>query len=124
MVGRPPPEELRSDAMPSAPATAARSTSAAAEPPLSRQGTAAFESLGRAMLDRVEWGVMKTGLRIALHVILALVAVVIFYVGLGVGLTLNPTIGTVLWFASGALFVGNLLWLILFLNKRREAAQR
>ncbi len=66
---------------------------------------------------------MKTGLRIVLHVVLALLAVVIFYVGLGVGLTLNPTIGTILWFASGALFVGNLLWLILFLNKRREAAQ-
>ena len=66
---------------------------------------------------------MKTGLRIALHVVLALVAVAIFYVGLGVGLTLNPAIGTVLWFASGALFVGNLLWLILFLNKRREAPQ-
>ena len=66
---------------------------------------------------------MKTGLRIALHVVLALLAVVIFYVGLGVGLALNPTIGTILWFASGALFVGNLLWLILFLNKRREATQ-
>ena len=66
---------------------------------------------------------MKTGLRIALHVVLALLAVVIFYVGLGVGLTRNPAIGTVLWFASGALFVGNLLWLILFLNKRREAAR-
>ncbi len=67
---------------------------------------------------------MKTGLRVALHVVLALVAVVIFYVGLGVGLILNPAMGTVLWFVSGALFVGNLLWLILFLNKRREAAQR
>ena len=66
---------------------------------------------------------MKTGLRIALHVVLALLAVVIFYVGLGVGLALNPTIGTILWFVSGALFVGNLLWLILFLNNRREAAQ-
>ena len=66
---------------------------------------------------------MKTGLRIALHVVLALLAVVIFYVGLGVGLALNPTIGTILWFVSGALFVGNLLWLILFLNNRREATQ-
>ena len=66
---------------------------------------------------------MKTGLRIVLHVVLALLAVVIFYVGLGVGLALNPTIGTILWFVSGALFVGNLLWLILFLNNRREATQ-
>ena len=66
---------------------------------------------------------MKTGLRIALHVVLALVAVAIFYVGLFLGLQVNPTAGTILWFVSGALFVGNLLWLILFLNKRREAAQ-
>lgn len=66
---------------------------------------------------------MKTGLRIALHVFLGLLAVVIFYAGLGVGLILNPTMGTILWFVSGALFVGNLLWLILFLNRRREAMQ-
>ena len=66
---------------------------------------------------------MKTALRIAFHVVLALLAVVIFFLGLGVGLALNPTIGAILWFVSGALFVGNLLWLILFLNKRREAAQ-
>ena len=66
---------------------------------------------------------MKTGLRIALHVVLALMAVVIFYVGLFMGLQVNTTIGTILWFVSGALFVGNLLWLILFLNKRREAAR-
>ena len=63
---------------------------------------------------------MKTALRIVLHVVLALVAVVIFYLGLGVGLAYNPAMGTVLWFASGALFVGNLLWLILFLNRRKE----
>ena len=67
---------------------------------------------------------MKTALRIALHVVLALVAVVIFYAGLFIGLQVNTTMGTVLLFLSGALFAGNLLWLILFLNKRREAAQR
>ena len=63
---------------------------------------------------------MKTALRIAAHVVAALLAVVIFYAGLFIGLQVNTTIGTVLWFLSGALFVGNLLWLILFLNKRRE----
>ena len=67
---------------------------------------------------------MKTGIRIAVHVALALLAVVIFYVGLGVGLALNSAAGSALWFIAGALFVGNLIWLILFLNKRREAAQR
>ena len=72
---------------------------------------------------REEGEEMKTALRIALHVALAMVAVVVFYVGLFMGLQVNTTIGSILWFASGALFVGNLLWLILFLNKRREAAQ-
>ncbi len=66
---------------------------------------------------------MNLAVRIAIHIVLFLVAIVIFYLGLGVGLALNPTIGTVLWFASGAMFAGNLLWLILFLNKRRAAAQ-
>ena len=55
---------------------------------------------------------------------MALLAVVIFYVGLGVGLQVNPTAGTALWFVSGALFVGNLLWLILFLNRRRETGEQ
>ena len=65
---------------------------------------------------------MTFGIRIAIHVVLFLVAVSVFYLGLGIGLAANPTIGTVLWFVSGAMFAGNLLWLILFLNKRRETA--
>ena len=55
--------------------------------------------------------------------VVALLAVVIFYLGLGIGLQFNPALGTGLWFVSGALFVGNLLWLILFLNKRRAGEQ-
>ena len=66
---------------------------------------------------------MKTTIRIALHALVALLAIVVFYAGLGVGLAFSPVFGTALWFLSGALFVGNLLWLILFLNKRREAGQ-
>ena len=53
---------------------------------------------------------------------LFLVAVVVFYLGLGVGLAFNPALGMILWFVSGALFAGNLLWLMLYLWKRREAA--
>ena len=68
-------------------------------------------------------GAMNLAVRIVIHVVLFLVAVVIFYLGLGIGLAFNPAYGTLLWFLSGALFVGNLLWLILFLNKRRESAQ-
>ena len=66
---------------------------------------------------------MKTALRIIAHVLLALLAVAIFYVGLGVGLIYNPTLGTILWFLSGALFVGNLVWLVLFLNRRPKSAK-
>jgi hypothetical protein len=65
---------------------------------------------------------MSLAIRIAIHVVLFLVSVSVFYLGLGIGLAANPTIGTVLWFVSGAMFAGNLLWLILFLNKRRETA--
>ena len=65
---------------------------------------------------------MSLVIRIVLHVALFLVAVVVFYLGLGVGLALNPAIGMVLWFVSGALFAGNLLWLMLYLWKRRERA--
>ena len=65
---------------------------------------------------------MSLAIRIVLHVVLFLVAVVVFYLGLGVGLAFNPALGMILWFASGALFTGNLLWLMLYLWKRREAA--
>lgn len=65
---------------------------------------------------------MKTAFRIAIHLVVALAAVVIFYLGLGIGLQVNPAMGTALWFVSGALFVGNLLWLILFLNGRRAGS--
>ena len=66
---------------------------------------------------------MNLVVRIVIHAVLFLAAVVVFYLGLGIGLIHNPTYGTMLWFVSGALFAGNLLWLILFLNKRREVAR-
>ena len=67
---------------------------------------------------------MKTALRVVIHVTVALLAVVIFYVGLGLGSQISTAAGAVLWFVSGALFVGNLIWLILFLNRRREAGEQ
>lgn len=66
---------------------------------------------------------MNLAIRIIIHVVLFLVAVVVFYWGLGVGLAINPTYGTLLWFVSGVLFVGNLLWLYLYLRRKRAAAQ-
>ena len=43
---------------------------------------------------------VSTGVRIAAHVLLFLLAVVVFFFGLGVGLQFNPTLGTLLWVAS------------------------
>ena len=47
----------------------------------------------------------------AAHVLLFLAAVVVFYLGLGLGLQYNPTLGTVLWVASAAIVALNLLWM-------------
>ena len=52
----------------------------------------------------------STGVRIAAHVLLFLLAVVVFYLGLGVGLQFNPTLGTLLLVASAGLVALNLFW--------------
>lgn len=49
--------------------------------------------------------------RIVAHVLLFALAVVVFYFGLGVGLALNPAIGTLLWIVAAGLFGLNLLWI-------------
>ena len=51
-------------------------------------------------------------LRISTHILLFLVAVVVFYLGLGVGLSQNPTFGTLLWLAAGLILAGNLWWIL------------
>ena len=50
--------------------------------------------------------------RVAAHVLLFLVAVAVFYLGLGWGLQFNPTLGTLLWVVSGAIVALNLLWIL------------
>ena len=50
--------------------------------------------------------------RIVAHVLLFLLAVVVFYFGLGVGLQFNPTLGTLLWLLAAAIVALNLLWII------------
>ncbi len=50
--------------------------------------------------------------RMAAHAALFLVAVVVFYLGLGVGLQVSPTWGTVLWAVAIALVLLNILWII------------
>ena len=54
---------------------------------------------------------MSKSVRVTAHVLLFVLAVVVFYVGLGLGLQYNPTLGTVLWFASAAIVALNLLWM-------------
>ena len=51
------------------------------------------------------------GVRIAAHALLFLLAVVVFYLGLGVGLQFNPTLGTLLLGASAGLVALNLFWI-------------
>ena len=50
-------------------------------------------------------------IRRAVHVLLFLLAAIVFYLGLGVGLQLDPNLGTVLWAAAGAIVVLNLVWM-------------
>ena len=54
---------------------------------------------------------MSKGLRVTAHVLLFLIAVVVFYLGLGLGLQYNSTLGTLLWVASAAMVGLNLLWM-------------
>ncbi len=54
---------------------------------------------------------MRTTARIALHILLFVLAVVVFYLGLGVGLQFNPALGTLLWFAAAAIVAVNLIWI-------------
>ena len=49
--------------------------------------------------------------RIVVHVLLFVLAVVVFYFGLGVGLQFNPTLGTLLWLVAAAIVILNLLWI-------------
>ena len=55
---------------------------------------------------------MPPTLKTAAHIVLFIVAVAVFYVGLGVGLTANPTAGTLLWLAAAAIIAANIVWLV------------
>lgn len=55
---------------------------------------------------------MVNALVIIGHALLFLAAVLIFYLGLGIGLAVNPAAGTALWFLAGAVGLGNLWWTV------------
>ena len=50
--------------------------------------------------------------RIAAHVLLFGLAIVVFYLGLGVGLQFNPALGTLLWIVAAGLIALNLFWIV------------
>lgn len=50
-------------------------------------------------------------IKIAAHAALFLIAFVVFYLGLGVGLQVSPFWGTVLWAVAIAIALLNILWI-------------
>ena len=46
------------------------------------------------------------------HVLLFILAFVVFYAGLGIGLQYNPNLGTLLWLAAAGIAAGNILWIV------------
>ena len=55
---------------------------------------------------------MPPALKTTAHVLLFLIAIVVFYLGLGIGLQFNPNLGTILWLAAAAIAGLNLLWIL------------
>ncbi len=49
--------------------------------------------------------------RMALHLLIFAVAVVVFFLGLGIGLQYNPDLGTLLWIVAAAIAVANAVWM-------------
>ena len=50
--------------------------------------------------------------RIAAHALLFLLAVVVFCLGLGLGLQLDPILGTLLWLVAASIVALNLFWIL------------
>ncbi|MDE2839756.1 MAG: hypothetical protein OXM03_03925 [Chloroflexota bacterium] len=51
---------------------------------------------------------MRKTLKIIAHVVLFLVAFIVFYLGLGIGLTRDPNLGTAFWALAAAIALGNI----------------
>ncbi|MXY72032.1 MAG: hypothetical protein F4Y97_03210 [Dehalococcoidia bacterium] len=54
---------------------------------------------------------MKVLMRMVLHVLVFLVAGIVFFLGLGIGLSQNPAIGTLLWLVAAGIAVANAIWM-------------
>ena len=54
---------------------------------------------------------MTKTLKMAVHALLFVVAVVVFFLGLGIGLQYNANLGTLLWIAASAIVALNVVWI-------------
>ena len=72
------------------------------------------------LLGNLAWvlSTLNSWRRIIIHVLLFILAIGVFFFGLGVGLQFNPTYGTILWIVAGIIFVLNLLWMFGVLGRR------
>ena len=50
-------------------------------------------------------------LKVIAHFVLFLAAFIVFYLGLGIGLTRDPNLGTALWALAAVIALGNLFWI-------------
>ena len=66
--------------------------------------------------------VKKKVVRVGIHVLVFFVAVVIFYFGLGMGLAVNPLLGTLLWILALAV-AGLNVYVMLRRCARRRSEQ-
>ena len=55
---------------------------------------------------------VRTILRVVLHAAIFVIAFCTFILGLGVGLAVNPTAGTLLWILAGLIAVANIIWIV------------
>lgn len=55
---------------------------------------------------------MRSKLKVTAHVLLFLLAFVVFYIGLFVGLQVNANGGTLLWLAAAVIAGLNILWMV------------
>ena len=55
---------------------------------------------------------LRRWVKVTVHVGLFLVALAVFYLGLGLGLSWNPTVGTLLWLAAALIAAGNIWWMV------------
>ncbi len=49
--------------------------------------------------------------KLVLHVLVFAVAAVVFFLGLGIGLSQSPAVGTLLWVVAAGVAVANAIWM-------------